>query len=79
MNNTEKAFFDNMEMLRNAVNAASAAIRRCDKCMWWLAGERTDEQGECRKNPPESVGWPGSYADDWCGSYEYDTSKDKEA
>ena len=85
MNNTEKAFSDNMKILCNAIDAAPVAIRRCDKCMWWLSLEDNSGLGECRKYAPRpspeykpGESWSLTAPGEWCGEYEYDASKDKE-
>lgn len=51
----------------------------CTKCCFWRPFGEHGVEGDCRKhaprtmpgwNPPDSVDWPVTLEDDWCGEAE---------
>jgi hypothetical protein len=42
----------------------------CENCRYWY--RTSNNHGECRRNPPDEYGWPGTVsADAWCGEYQH--------
>ncbi len=43
---------------------------RCERCKFWHPGPTPELMpGQCRRRPPLSKGWVGTWGHDWCGEF----------
>ena len=45
-----------------------SAAMRCKTCMHWVSKDNT-ALGRCRRHAPTLMGWPATFANDWCGDH----------